>query len=78
MPHLLVLVPFGRVGGSYLLPSFVLVPVRVGGLFFAISLFYVCPAPAKGKGIQFDSYSKQHSPSEALFRPSPGRIQGIR
>ncbi|GKE45132.1 hypothetical protein Tco_1472416 [Tanacetum coccineum] len=28
----------------------------------------------KGKGIQFDSYSKQHSPSEALFRPSTGRI----
>ena len=34
MPHILVLVPFGRAGGSYLLPSFVLVPVRVGGLFF--------------------------------------------
>jgi hypothetical protein len=31
-------------------PSFVLVPVRVGGLFFAISIFYVCPAPAKREG----------------------------
>lgn len=30
MPHLLVLLPFGRAGGSYLLPSEV---------FFAISLF---------------------------------------
>lgn len=38
MPHLLVLVPFGRAGGSYLLPSFVLVPVRVGGLFLALGL----------------------------------------
>ena len=25
MPHLLVLVPFGRAGGSYFLPSFVLI-----------------------------------------------------
>lgn len=33
MPHLLVLVPFGRAGRSYLLPSFVQVPIRVGGLF---------------------------------------------
>lgn len=38
MPHLLVLIPFGRAGGSYLLPSFVLVPVRVGGLFLALGL----------------------------------------
>lgn len=38
MPHLLVLFPFGRAGGSYLLPSFVLVPVRVGGLFLALGL----------------------------------------
>ncbi|CAB4272144.1 unnamed protein product [Prunus armeniaca] len=38
MPHLLVLVPFGRAGGSYFLPSFVLVPVRVGGLFLALGL----------------------------------------
>lgn len=38
MPHLLVLVPFGRAGGSYLLPFFVLVPVRVGGLFLALGL----------------------------------------
>lgn len=32
-------------------PSFVLVPVRVGGLF-AIYIFYACPAPAKGEGNQ--------------------------
>lgn len=38
MLHLLVLLPFGRAGGSYLLPSFVLVPVREGGLFLASNL----------------------------------------
>lgn len=41
--------------------------------FFAISIFYVCPA----SGNTIDSYSKQHSPSEALFQPSPGKISGL-
>ena len=57
-------------------PSFVLVPVRVGGLFLPFLFFMCVLLRQKGKGIKFDSYSKQHSPSEALFRPSTGRISG--
>ena len=48
MPHLLVLFPFGRAGGCYLLPSFVLVP---GRSFFSVGFVI------KARGVCFYALS---------------------
>ena len=46
-------------------------------LLFLLFLFFMCVLLRQGEGNTIDSYSKQHSPSEALFQPSPGKISGL-
>lgn len=64
MPHLLVLVSFGRAGGSYFLPSFVPVPVCVGGLFFSVGFVI------KARGVCFCALStaRYAFPGSACFK----------